>query len=66
MFFWTIFFQTEVYRSDFEHERQDRQRVMGELDEMKKELKKHQRELKKSRPQVGLWLRTSLKSDDFV
>lgn len=43
--------QTEVFRSDFNHERQDRQRVMGELDETKKELQRNTRELKKRRPQ---------------
>ena len=45
-----------MYRSDFEHERQDRQRIMGELDETKKELKKYQRELKAPKPQVWMFV----------
>jgi len=38
--------QNEVYQSDFTHERQDRQRVMGELDAVQKELRRTKKLLK--------------------
>ncbi|XP_071808506.1 uncharacterized protein [Asterias amurensis] len=37
--------QTEVFQSDFFNERQDRQRVMGELDALQKELKRAKRQI---------------------
>ncbi|XP_072050663.1 uncharacterized protein [Amphiura filiformis] len=59
--------QTEVYQSDFQHERQDRQRIMGELDETKKELKKYQRELKGPKPQaVGSKQRQLLQDEQYA
>ncbi|XP_022079503.1 TNFAIP3-interacting protein 1-like [Acanthaster planci] len=44
--------QNEVFQSDFTHERQDRQRVIGELDVMQKELRRTKKLLKQCGQEV--------------
>ena len=49
---WFFDVQNEVYQSDFTHERQDRQRVMGELDAVQKELRRTKKLLKHQEQEV--------------
>ncbi|XP_038061931.1 TNFAIP3-interacting protein 1-like isoform X2 [Patiria miniata] len=44
--------QTEVFQSDFTHERRDRQRVMGELDAVQKELRRTKKVIKQREREV--------------